>query len=68
MPLILRAVPEPVALARVGMAADGVVLIRQPHDEDDVERCSRVVEKLRHDGFHSCGCDGQRHVVLPTGF
>lgn len=53
------AVPEPVALACVGVAADSVVLIRQPHDEDDIECCSCVIEKLRHDGFHSWGCDGQ---------
>lgn len=39
--------------AGVGVAADGVVLIGQPDNEDDVEGCRRVIEELRHDGFHS---------------
>lgn len=52
-------VPEPMALACVGVAADGIILIRQPYNKDDIECCSCVIEKLRHDGFHSCGCDGQ---------
>lgn len=41
------------AFAGVGVAADGVVLIGQPDDEDDVERRGRVVEELRHDGLHT---------------
>lgn len=39
--------------AGVGVAADGVVLVGQPHDEDDVEGCGGVVEELRHDGLHA---------------
>lgn len=46
--------PQPVTLAGVGVAADGVVLISQPDDEDDVEGCGGVVEELRHDGLHAC--------------
>lgn len=46
--------PQPVALAGVGVAADGVVLVSQPHDEDDVEGRGGVVEELRHDGLHAC--------------
>ncbi len=45
--------PQPVAFAGIGVAADGVILIGQPDDEDDVEGCRRVVEELRHDGLHA---------------
>lgn len=38
-----------------GVAADRVVLVRDPHNEDDVESRCRVVEELRHYGFHACG-------------
>lgn len=38
--------PQPVAFAGVGVAADGVVLVGQPHDEDDVEGRGGVVEEL----------------------
>ena len=41
------------AFTGVGVAADGIVLIGQPDDEDDVEGCRRVVEELRHDGLHA---------------
>lgn len=34
------------AFARVGVAADGVVLISQPDYEDDVEGRRRVIEKF----------------------
>lgn len=42
------------SLGDVGVAADGIILVRHPHDQDDVERRGRVVEKLRHDGLHPC--------------
>ena len=45
--------PQPVALADVGMATDGVVLIGNPHNQDHVEGRGRVVEEFRHDRFHS---------------
>lgn len=45
--------PEPVPLAGVGVAADRVVLVRQPHDEDDVERGCGVIEEFRHYGLHT---------------
>lgn len=45
--------PQPVAFAGVGVTADGVVLIGQPHDEDDVEGRCCVVEELGHDGLHA---------------
>lgn len=48
-----RVLPQPVAFAGVCVAADGVVLIGQPDDEDDVEGRGRVVEELRHDGLHA---------------
>ncbi len=54
--------PEPVSLADVGVTTHGVVLIRDPHDQDDVERCGRVVEKLRHYRLHSC--DSQLFTLL----
>lgn len=38
--------PQPVTFAGVGVAADGIILIGQPDDEDDVEGCRRVVEEL----------------------
>ena len=34
------------------VAADGVVLIGDPNDEDDVEGGRRVLEELGHDGLH----------------
>ena len=43
------------ALTDVGMATDGVVLVGDPDDEDDVERRRRVVEELRHDRLHPWG-------------
>ena len=46
---------QPVSLTDVGVAADGVVLVRDPHDQDDVKRRRRVVKEFGHDGFHSCG-------------
>lgn len=45
--------PQPMPFAGVGVAADGVVLVGQPHDEDDVEGGGGVVEELRHDGLHA---------------
>lgn len=39
--------------AGVGVTADGIVLISQPDDEDNVEGCCRVIEELRHDGLHA---------------
>ncbi len=42
------------ALADVGVAAERVVLVGDPHDQDDVERRRRVVEELRHDRLHPC--------------
>jgi len=41
-----------VALACVGVTADGIILVRQPNNEDDVEGSGCVIEKLRHDGLH----------------
>ncbi len=46
--------PQPVTFAGVGVAADSVVLIGQPDDEDDVEGRCRVIEEFRHYGLHSC--------------
>lgn len=45
--------PQPMAFAGVCVAADGVVLVSQPDDEDDVEGGGRVVEELRHNGLHT---------------
>jgi len=35
------------------VTTDGVVLVGDPDDEDDVEGGRRVLEELRHDGFHA---------------
>ena len=43
---------EPVSLSDVGVAADGIVLVADPHYQDDVEGRGRVLEKLRHDRLH----------------
>lgn len=40
-------------LARVGVAADGIVLVSQPHNEDDVESRGGVIEELGHDRLHA---------------
>lgn len=55
--------PEPVPLAGVGVAADGVVLVCQPHDEDDVESSCGVIEELRHYGLHTWGHRGHQYVA-----
>jgi len=36
------------------VTADGIVLIRNPDNQYDVEGRGGVIEELRHDGFHSC--------------
>ena len=41
------------AFTDVGMATDGVVLVGDPDDEDDVERRRRVVEEFGHDRLHT---------------
>lgn len=38
--------PEPVALAGVGVAANGIVLIGEPNNENDVEGRCGVIEEL----------------------
>ena len=40
------------SLADVSVAADGIVLVRDPHHQDDVEGRRGVVEELRHDRLH----------------
>lgn len=45
--------PQPVTFAGVGVTADGIILISQPNDEDNVERCRRIIEELGHDGLHA---------------
>lgn len=37
----------------VCVAADNVVLVGYPDDENDIEGCGAIVEKFRHDRFHS---------------
>lgn len=44
---------EPMSLGDGCVAADGVILISQPHDQNHVEGGGGVVEELRHDGFDS---------------
>lgn len=51
------------AFARVGVAADGIVLVGQPNDEDNVEGSGCVIKKLRHDGFHPCKPDEMLFVT-----
>jgi hypothetical protein len=36
-----------------GVATDGVVLVGDPHDQDDVEGGGCVLEELGHDGLHA---------------
>ena len=45
--------PKPVTFAQRSMTANGVVLIGDPDDENDVERRRRVVEEFRHDRLHA---------------
>ena len=45
--------PQPVALRDVRVAANGVVLIGNPDDDDYVESRGGVVEEFGHDGFNS---------------
>ena len=48
------------------VAADGVVLIGDPDDEDDVEGGRRVLEELGHDGLHSWKTSKEITKVLVT--
>ena len=41
------------SLADVGVTADSVVLVSHPHNQDDVECCGCVVEKLGHYCLHA---------------
>ena len=47
--------PEPESFGYCRVATDSVVLIRNPHDQDDVEGCCRVLKELGHNGFHTLG-------------
>ena len=44
---------EPVSPGHVGVAADCVVLVTDPHDQDHVEGSGGVLEELAHDGLHA---------------
>ena len=44
---------KPIFFGDGRVAANGVVLVCHPHDEDDVKRSCCVLEKFRHDGLHS---------------
>ena len=44
---------EPIFFGDGRVAANGVVLVCHPHDEDDVKSSCRVLEKFRHDRLHS---------------
>ena len=37
---------QPVAFADIGMATNGIVLVCDPYNEDDVESCGGVIEKF----------------------
>lgn len=52
--------PEPMTLGDARVATDGVVLIRYPHNQYDVEGRRGVVEEFRHDGLHSCSRERAR--------
>jgi hypothetical protein len=38
--------PQPVPFSDGGVTANGIVLVRDPHDQYDVECCRGVVEEL----------------------
>ena len=42
------------SFADVGVAADGVVLVSDPDDQNDVEGGGCVIEELGHDRLHAC--------------
>ena len=44
----------PVSFANRRVTAHRFVLIGKPDNQDDIEGCSGVVEKLRHYCFHAC--------------
>ena len=45
--------PQPIFSCDAGMAAYCIILVCNPHDQDDIKCSSRVFEKLGHDSFHS---------------
>lgn len=46
-------VPEPEAFTDACVAADSIILVSEPHDNNDVEGGDCVVKKLGHYGLHS---------------
>ena len=44
---------EPVSPGHVSVAADGIVLVTDPHNQDHVEGGGGVLEELAHDGLHT---------------
>lgn len=45
---------EPVTASDGRVAADGFILVTNPHQHNNVECRRGVIEELRHDGFHTC--------------
>ena len=60
--------PEPVFLRDGRVTADGVVLVCDPDDEDDVEGRRRVLEELGHDGFHPWKAKNNKNTVYNVIF
>ena len=44
---------EPVSPGHVSVAADGVILVTDPHYQDHVEGGGGVLEEFAHDGLHA---------------
>lgn len=44
--------PEPMTFGDGCVAADGVVLIRHPDEDDNVKGGRTVIEEFRHNSFH----------------
>lgn len=47
-----KSVPRPKLCTDVGMTANGIVLISNPDNDNDVEGGGRVLKELGHDGLH----------------
>lgn len=59
--------PGPVLLGYASAAADSVELVWDPDDQDYVQSDRGFVEELRHDGLHSCECNGHLGEVVVVG-
>ena len=64
--MIQKEKSQPMAFANACVATDGVVLVGNPNNKNNVKGSCGVIEELGHDGFHAD--KSQYHLKLCTKF